>query len=167
MSALNAAGVGTLPFILTTMASLTTAQYAYGSIASCADFECNTGISNCTVQDRSYNVAGSVQFPSPFTSNTNLSWTTGAVMTYPDGPTYPNLVKDYYLGIPPDLDLSRECADGWMCLWPTSRGPLLGSVGRVEGSSFPRPNFCAAGRKLGRHPQISPTCTSTRLQMNT
>ncbi|KAK4506494.1 hypothetical protein PRZ48_000226 [Zasmidium cellare] len=89
------------------MTALTNAQYAYGSIASCADFSCNTGLSNCTVQDRSYNVAGSIQFPSPFSSE-NLTWTTGAVMTYPEGPTYPNLVKDYYLGIPPDLDLSSD-----------------------------------------------------------
>lgn len=88
--------------------TLVRGQYEYGSIASCADFDCNTGLSNCTIQDRSYNVAGSVEFASPLGDDTDLTWTTGAVMTYPDGPEYPNLVKDYYLGTPPDLDLTSE-----------------------------------------------------------
>ncbi|KAF2171357.1 hypothetical protein M409DRAFT_50810 [Zasmidium cellare ATCC 36951] len=108
MATRNPPAVGVLSILLSMMATSANSQYAYGSIASCADFDCNTGISNCTVQERSYNVAGSVQFPSPFGDNTNLTWTTGAVMAYPDGPTYPNLVKDYYLGTPPDLDLSSE-----------------------------------------------------------
>ena len=104
-----------LCFAFAAIAPSVSIQYSYGAIASCADFECNTGIANCTVQGHDYAVAGSVSFSQPF-SAAKLTWRTGVVTTYPNGtqaPTlYSTIVKEYYLGVPPDLNLRQDTVAG-------------------------------------------------------
>ncbi|KAI6912676.1 hypothetical protein KC318_g2065 [Hortaea werneckii] len=87
-------------------------QYTFGAIASCAELDCGYPFSrneneSCIIKDHEYRVNGMVPFESPLYSQ-DLTWTVAqSYMEFPDNSTI-TTVKDYYLGTPPDLDLTSE-----------------------------------------------------------
>lgn len=93
---------------VSSLISLARCQYNYGAIASCSDFNCTAhGPNNCTVQGENYYSAGMVPFETPFDSN--LTWTVG-YRGYQETtlPQWHHTVMDYYLGVPPNIDLSTD-----------------------------------------------------------
>lgn len=103
-----------IPITATALALLARAQAQYtdgSSIASCADFDCNVMNNNtaqCEIQDRTYSAIGAVPFKTPFDSSTNLTWTEGSVFAYPNGLLKTTFVRDFFLGMPPGLDLRED-----------------------------------------------------------
>lgn len=86
-------------------------QYTYGSIASCADFDCNPGIYNCTFGSKNYSVAGMVPFQAPVLPE-NLTWSLAQFTSDARASEYQVSHKDFYIGTPPTLDLSTATYDG-------------------------------------------------------
>lgn len=81
-------------------------------VTSCADLECNLipngTLAQCDIQGREYTAIGAVPFKSPFNTSSNLTWTEGSVFNYPDGILKAVFTRDFFLGIPEDLDLRDE-----------------------------------------------------------